>query len=282
MIEIGLTGWGDHDSLYRDLTSSKGKLQAYSGHFPIVEIDSSFYAIQSERNYKKWIEETPEPFSFVVKAYRGMTGHMRGTIPFTNVDEMFDTFVESIAPLVESGKLKTVLFQYPPWFDCQTKHVDMLLYTKERMGNIPCAIEFRNETWFMSAYRERTISFLIQSKWMHTICDEPQTSTGSVPIVPQATHSELTLIRLHGRNVHGWLRGKSEHNWRAVRCLYRYSEEELQEWALRIHDLQKQSKDIVVLFNNNSGGDAADNAKQLIRLLGISYETHSAEQMKLF
>ncbi|WP_416826784.1 DUF72 domain-containing protein [Ectobacillus polymachus] len=281
MINIGLTGWGDHDSLYRDLRSSKMKLQTYSNHFPVVEIDSSFYAIQPERNYKKWIEETPDHFRFVVKAYQGMTGHMRGDIPFTNVDEMFETFKQSIEILEKSGKLTTVLFQYPPWFDCQTKHVDMLLYTKEKMKGIPSAIEFRNETWFMPEYMQQTLSYLKHAKWMHTICDEPQTETGSIPIVLEATHSDVTLIRLHGRNVHGWLRGNRE-NWRAVRCLYRYSEEQLKDWAAHIENLQKHSKEIVVLFNNNSGGDAADNAKQLMRLLHLSYEAHSTLQMKLF
>lgn len=42
MIHIGLTGWGDHPSLYRSL--SKDKLFDYSGHFPIVELDTSFYS----------------------------------------------------------------------------------------------------------------------------------------------------------------------------------------------------------------------------------------------
>src|SRR5690606_42087414 len=46
------------------------KLIDYSAHFPIVELDSSFYAVQPERNIRKWINETPEGFQFVVKAYR--------------------------------------------------------------------------------------------------------------------------------------------------------------------------------------------------------------------
>ncbi|MCY7743856.1 DUF72 domain-containing protein, partial [Bacillus licheniformis] len=50
MIYIGLTGWGDHDSLYPPKTSSQNKLIHYSSHFPIVELDASFYAIQPERN----------------------------------------------------------------------------------------------------------------------------------------------------------------------------------------------------------------------------------------
>ena len=38
--------------------------------------------MQPERNYTKWAMETPKDFSFIVKAYQGMTGHMKGEIPF--------------------------------------------------------------------------------------------------------------------------------------------------------------------------------------------------------
>ncbi len=45
MIVIGLTGWGDHDSLYAPGTAAKDKLKVYARHFAIVEMDSAFYAI---------------------------------------------------------------------------------------------------------------------------------------------------------------------------------------------------------------------------------------------
>ncbi|MRR73231.1 DUF72 domain-containing protein, partial [Bacillus anthracis] len=114
MLFIGVTGWGDHDSLYIDPYENRNKLRTYSEYFPIVEVDSSFYAMQPERNYTKWAMETPKDFSFIVKAYQGMTGHMKGEIPFSTFDEMFDVYKQSILPLIEASKLKTILFQYPP------------------------------------------------------------------------------------------------------------------------------------------------------------------------
>ena len=39
-------------------------------------------------------------------------------------------------------------------------------------------------------------------------------------------------------NVHGWL-DKGE-NWRAVRCLYRYNNKELEEWVERLEQLKRQ------------------------------------------
>lgn len=119
MIYIGLTGWGDHDSLYPPKIGSAQKLFHYSSTFPIVELDASFYAVQPERNHEKWIKDTPDTFQFVVKAYQGMTGHQRGEIPFASKEEMFDAFILSLTPLIREGKLAMVLFQFPPWFDCK-------------------------------------------------------------------------------------------------------------------------------------------------------------------
>ncbi len=65
------------------------KLKEYGAHFPIVEVDTTFYAVQPIRNAEKWVKETPEDFKFIVKAYQGMTGHQRGEIPFETKEEMF-------------------------------------------------------------------------------------------------------------------------------------------------------------------------------------------------
>ncbi|MDN8848888.1 DUF72 domain-containing protein, partial [Staphylococcus aureus] len=75
MINIGLTGWGDHDSLYEDLQRKTDKLATYASHFPIVELDATYYAIQPERNIRKWIKETPERFKFIVKIHQALTLH---------------------------------------------------------------------------------------------------------------------------------------------------------------------------------------------------------------
>lgn len=280
MIFIGLTGWGDHPTLYSGSTS-KDKLQTYSGFFPVVEVDSSFYAIQSVNNYQKWSDETPAQFCFIVKAYQGMTGHARGELPFASREEMFSAFKNSIQPLLEEQKLKAVLFQYPPWFDCKKAHVDLLRWTKAQMEDIPVAIEFRHQSWYSPAWREKTLAFLEQEGWYHTVCDEPQAGSGSIPIVLESTHADCTLVRFHGRNVHGWNQS-GQANWREVRYLYRYTQQELLEWKESLGLLAQKSKDIYVLFNNNSGGDAADNAKQMIQLLGIEYSGLAPRQLDLF
>jgi uncharacterized protein YecE (DUF72 family) len=282
MIYIGLTGWGDHDSLYPPGLAAKDKLQEYAAHFPTVEVDSYFYAIQPRQNVEKWIRETPHSFRFVVKAYQGMTGHERGPIPYTDKEEMFAAFLDSIEPFLQSGKLAMVLFQFPPWFDCRREHVAYLRWCRAQMKEIPTALEFRHRSWFSPRFYAKTLQFMKEEGWIHSICDEPQAGEGSIPTVLYPTDAEKTLIRFHGRNVHGWNKATSGENWRAVRYLYRYREEELREWVNHIEMLKAKTKDIYVLFNNNSGGDAADNAKQLIRLLGIEYTDLAPRQLDLF
>lgn len=282
MIYIGVTGWGDHDSLYNGQKfPPREKLKVYAGHFPIVEVDSAFYAIQPKRNATKWVNETPDSFQFIVKAYQGMTGHMRGKIPFDNKEEMFRIFKESLEPYLEKDRLAMVLFQFPPWFSCVKESVDYLRWCKSEMKEIPCAIEFRNQTWYRDQLRAKTLQFLKEEGWIHTICDEPQAGEGSIPIVLEPASKEKVLVRFHGRNFHGWQKRSGE-NWREVRYLYRYNQQELKEWAASISTLSKECRNVYILFNNNSGGDAADNAKEMMEILGIEYKGLAPRQLDLF
>lgn len=181
---------------------------------------------------------------------------------------MYRAFHTSIAPVRSAGKLAMTLFQFPPWFDCTKDNVEFLREAKERMLDVPSAIEFRNDSWYSPELRSRTLQFLEQEGWIHTIADEPQAGSGSIPIVPVATTPDITYVRLHGRNTGGW--NQSSHpDWRKLRYLYRYSTEELVEWKDRLLTLTQSSRDIYVVFNNNSAGDATPNAQELQSLLGI-------------
>jgi uncharacterized protein YecE (DUF72 family) len=281
-IQIGLTGWGDHDSLYPLKTQTKNKLQEYAAHFPIVEIDASFYAIQPERNIEKWLRDTPDSFQFIPKAYQGMTGHLRGTDTFERKDEMFKAFIRSIKPIQKANKLAMVLFQFPPWFSCSKENVTYLKWCREQMDDIDVALEFRNQSWFSNSYYDQTLRFMETERWIHSIVDEPQAGVRSIPTVLHPTDSRKTLIRMHGRNVHGWNKPASNEDWRDVRYLYQYNEEELLQWKDHLDLLQKQSETIFMLFNNNSGGDAAANAKMMMDILNITYKGLAEKQLSLF
>ncbi|MBO9597766.1 MAG: DUF72 domain-containing protein, partial [Cohnella sp.] len=99
---VGLAGWGDHNELYPPGTASKDRLAQYGEFFPVVEVDSSFYAIQPPERSARWAADTPPSFRFVVKAYQGMTGHLRGgqgRSPYESADAMYAAFLESLQPI---------------------------------------------------------------------------------------------------------------------------------------------------------------------------------------
>ncbi|SKB01727.1 DUF72 domain-containing protein [Sporosarcina newyorkensis] len=282
MIHIGLTGWGDHPSLYNEKTAANKKLLDYSQHFPIVELDSTFYAIQSEKMMRKWTDETPADFQFIVKAYQGITGHQRGKIPYDSEEEMFSLFKLSMSAFVEAGKLAMVLVQFPPWFDCQKENVERIRFVHEQLQPLPIAVEFRHQSWYSPAYREKTLEFLRGLNIIHGVCDEPQVGDGSVPLVPVATDSKV-LLRLHGRNYNGWVNTTGDSKaWRKVRYLYDYNEAELEGLRKVVQTLEQQAQDVYIIFNNNSGQHAAKNAKQFANLFNIEYGQPLTKQLDLF
>lgn len=283
MIQIGLTGWGDHPDLYHPSSKANEKLIDYSAYFPVVELDSTFYAVQPARNIQKWIDETPDHFRFIVKAYQGITGHHRGELPFDSFDDMYRLFKLSIEPLRDAGKLAMVLVQFPPWFDCTKENVDQIRYICGKLNGFDIAIEFRHQSWYSSAFIHKTIAFLTELNVIHSVCDEPQAGSGSIPLVPVSTREDKVLFRLHGRNVHGWVNksGDSE-AWRKVRYLYNYNEEEFEEIESVTKKLATAAEEVFVIFNNNSGKHAAKNAQHLQRKLQIEYENLASKQLGFF
>lgn len=279
MIQIGLTGWGDHPDLY--VSSAKERLQDYSAHFPVVELDAAFYAIQPVKNSVKWIKETPDNFQFVVKAYQGITGHLRGDLPFNSLEEMFELYRQSILPFKEAGKLSMILAQFPPWFQCNKESVQYIRKVREELKDFEVVIEFRHQSWYAPNRRPATLQFLRENHLHHSVCDEPQAGEGSIPLVPIATTNKV-LVRLHGRNTYGWINPGNNVNWREVRYLYDYNKEELSSIKNVCEQLEKQETEVVVLFNNNSGGHAANNAKTFQNMLGLNFEGLAPKQLDLF
>lgn len=282
MIYAGLTGWGDHDDLYTGITNKKDKLVTYSSHFPIVELDATYYAVQRTSTIEKWCSETPEKFKFIVKAHQYMTGHSDYRDHYDSIKDVFSAFREMLRPMEEAGKLGFVLLQFPPWFDCTNKNIRYVKYAIAQLHPYKIAVEFRNQTWFSENYREETLTFLHNNSAIHSICDEPQAGVGSIPFVNRVT-DQTAFIRLHGRNVHGWTqKDRTSEEWRNVRYLYDYNRTELEWLKNQVDILGHKTKDIYIVFNNNSGGHAAANAKAFIGMMGVEYDGLSPKQLRLF
>lgn len=279
MITIGLTGWSDHPLIASD---RQRKLEDYASHFPFVEMDTSFYAIPSEKNIKSWIEKTPDAFQFIPKAYSAMTLHRPWDKEYTTLVDLFDTYKVSFYPMVKEKRIKTFLFQFPPFFHYKQKNIDYLKKVGQLMGTLPVAVEFRHPSWFSSENTKHTLQALEDNFFSYTVVDQPQTPGNSTPAILEVTNPKLALYRLHGRNYSGWLSANEDPNWRETRTLYDYSQEELIEIQKNTEQLARKANEVAVIFNNNSGGHAAKNAKELQKIMGLDFEGLNPQQLGLF
>lgn len=267
--------------------TAEGRLRYYATHFPVVEIDSSFYALPSARNAQLWAERGPEGFSFDIKAFRIFTQHWTEPaflpkdirealgptaerlyyrdLPPELAEELWKRFREAVEPLAAAGKLGAVLLQFPPWFVFRRPNLDHILLCAAKLTGLRVAVEFRNKSWFGERWRDRVLAFEREHGLVHVIVDEPQGSASSVPPVWEVTSPDLAIVRLHGRNRAAWERKGLASS--AERFNYLYSEAELDELAAPVRELATQARRVHVLFNNCHEDKAQRNALQFSRFL---------------
>lgn len=268
MITIGATTWSEHKALITE--DRPVTLAEYAANFPVVEVDTFFYGIPRISTVKNWQTQVPPTFQFVVKAHRSMTGHVDKKANLTELTETFVNFKLAVAPLVATGQLKTVLFQFPPYFIPTKKSINYLRQIRAWLPELPLCLEFRNQAWYQPKTLPSLVAFCRQERFTLTAADEPHQTKASVPFYPVVTTPDLMFWRLHGRNQQGWL--KKGPNWRKERTLYRYDHAELEQFKQTLTGLQNDVKEICIIFNNNSAGDAVPNALALKELLGIDFD----------
>jgi uncharacterized protein YecE (DUF72 family) len=122
-------------------------------------------------------------------------------------------------------------------------------------------VEFRNHTWMTPGNQAETLDFLAAHQLPYVCVDMPQGYPSSIPPVLAAT-ADLAVVRLHGHS-EKW-QSKDIHE----RFGYRYSDQELAEWAPKIRGLAGHAEVTHVLFNNCYRDYAQVNAQHLAELLG--------------
>ena len=268
--------------------SAEARLRFYASRFPLVEVDSSYYAMPSPSTAQLWAERTPNDFTMNVKAFRIFTGHqtspivlhkdIRAALPpsakanlyYKDVppelrDELWRRFTLALQPLRAAGKLGLVHFQYPPWLVCNAAGRAHVAHCVERMAGHTLSVEFRHQSWFAQAQVEPTLAFERELGVVHTVVDGPQGFTNSVPAVWAATHPGFALLRLHGRNTGTWnVKGAMA---ASDRFNYDYPDQELGELAGQVRRVSHAALKTHVVFNNNMEDQGQRNAATMARLI---------------
>ncbi len=113
-IHIGISGWSYRPwrgVFYPPGLPARRELSYAASKFGTIEINSTFYRLQSVASFARWADETPENFIFSVKGSRYITHMLR----LRGVEKALATFLAS--GLLRLGpKLGPILWQLPERF----------------------------------------------------------------------------------------------------------------------------------------------------------------------
>lgn len=113
-VRIGISGWrykGWRGKFYPPKLPQKSELAYAASKFRTIEINGTFYSLQSPASFARWAAATPEDFQFAVKGSRYITHKLRvrdAKIALANY------FASGL--LLLGRKLGPILWQFPPNF----------------------------------------------------------------------------------------------------------------------------------------------------------------------
>ncbi|MDH6194295.1 uncharacterized protein YecE (DUF72 family) [Mycobacterium frederiksbergense] len=241
MIRIGTSGWSyDHWTgvLYPRGTPAKARLAHYVGEFDTVELNGSFYRWPADTTFTGWRDQLPAGFTMSVKAHRGLTHFRRLRSPQAWTPR-FEQYWRLLEPHNEA-----LLVQLHPALERD----DELL--TEFLSQLPLrlrvAMELRHPSW-----HDPAVYALLQ----HYGAAYVVMSGPGLACRPVAT-SELVYVRMHGPG--------ADPDLLYAAC---YTDSELQQWAHRLRQWDREGHRVVVYFNNDLGGHAVRNAQKLKQLV---------------
>jgi uncharacterized protein YecE (DUF72 family) len=285
-IRVGTSSWTDPGFLehwYPHGLSAAERLAYYAERFDCVELNASFYGVPAQRQAELWVERTPDGFLFDVKLHRYLSHHAiePDALPTdlredADVDsrghvvrdpelerELARRMREATDPLAEAEKRGAFLLQLTPGFSPRRNRLEELDPILEELD--PVAVEFRHRGWIEGDRREEVLDFLRERGAVFVCVDAPRADHFTIlPPINSITDSRLAFLRCHGRNLDGYLRGRSV----AERFDYDYPEEEVEEIAERARVLTDEAEQVHVMFNNNARDYAPKAARRMLLALG--------------
>ncbi|MFH8294541.1 DUF72 domain-containing protein [Streptomyces sp. NPDC018059] len=280
-ILVGTCSWTDRALLAsgwypRGSKDAEGRLRHYADRFPVVEVDSTYYALPSDRNCRLWADRTPDGFRFDVKAFSLLTGHptrqaalpadLRGEpVGPELLDTVWQRFSTALEPLCAADRLGTLLFQFPPWLSPGPRAEKILAESARRAEGWPVAVEFRHPDWWREGERDRTTALLSDLGMAAVAVDTVQGLPHSMPPVAPVSVERHAVVRFHGRSP-AWGTGSKEDRFR-----HAYSTDELAEWLPRVRSMAERADEVHVLFNNCCADAAVRAAESMARLIGSDH-----------
>lgn len=289
-IRIGVSGWTYRPwrgNFYPKGLVQRNELRFAASRFNALEINGTFYGLQTPAAYRRWAAETPEGFVFAVKGSRYLTHMLRLERPETALANFFAS-----GPLVLGDRLGPVLWQFPASFrfdadrieaffrllprdsteaaELARKHDDRLRaradYGDGGRRRLRHAMEIRHES-----FRDPAFIALLRKYGVALVCAD----TVDWPLLMDVT-ADFVYCRLHG---------SAE--------LYKsgYAGRELDRWARRVGHWSRgvatdghfvtgptqdgRPRDVFVFFDNTDKLMAPGDAQGLMERLDIRWDTEA-------
>jgi uncharacterized protein YecE (DUF72 family) len=266
-VRVGTSGWlypPWRKTFYPPGLPHRRELEYLSSKLNTVEINGTFYSLQRPESFRRWYAETPDDFTFAVKGPRFIT-HMK---KLADVDGPLANFYAS-GVLALRDKTGPMLWQLPPTlgFDADrlaaffarlprstgeaawlARHHDDRMTGRALTDcavDVPLrhALEVRHKSFITPAFPE-----LLRE---HAVALVVADTAGRWPKLFDAT-ADLVYVRLHG-DVELYASG--------------YSDDALDEWAVRIRAWTADGHAVQVHFDNDTKVRAPFDAMALAQRL---------------
>ena len=276
MIRVGTSGWsypsgkGTWKGVFYP-PGTRDELAYYAERFDTVEVNSTFYRVQSPQTGLSWARRTPADFLYSIKLFQKFTHpelylKKTGLDPWDLGQKDIDEFRAMLDPIAAANKLGVLLAQFPASFQDEPaarEYIDWLLDT---FRDFSMAVELRHRSW--SDASADLDAMLARHRAGLVLIDEPRFETSialNPSLVTGADPSRPAYLRLHGRNAANWW----THEQSEDRYNYLYSREELKPFAQTAVEAAKSGRKVFVYMNNHFSAKAVANAAILKADLGL-------------
>lgn len=235
---IGTSGWSypDWRGIFYPNDLPRNKWFAfYAAQFNAIEMNATFYRFFPKKILKKWSDQAPDNFIYIMKVHRLIT-HRKFLLKTKTLIKKFCRLAALLEP-----KLGLILLQIAPSTPYDPERLRKALLAFDDPKKV--VVEFRHEKWLTLEIKQ----LLSQLGCIFCIADSPKIK------LKDWLSSDTAYIRLHGRK-----------KWYD----YNYSKRELKQIANFAKKLNKKgATKIYIFFNNDYEAYAVKNALYLRSLL---------------
>ncbi len=243
-IWIGTSGYSYSSwvgDFYPQGTKANRMLPYYCRHFPLVELNFTFYRVPTPEMLRKIADQTPAGFQFVVK--------LPQTISHEESPRDLPAFRIAVEELRRHGKLMGLLHQLPQSIHHTKRSEAWLKTVAHELGDLRLAVEFRHRSWLRPDLTD----------WLADLgLDLVSVDVPEIPaLFPRGLlwSGSRLYVRLHSRNSTAWYKDD------ASRYDYHYSDTQLTEWLDALP--RGGAEQMLFLFNNCQRSQAITNARRM-------------------